>query len=108
MYQTNLVLEARKVTIDTEVLTLTELGEPIRKIEWKTVYEDSLKTANQFSLLTSSFMPAENLRCKDCLPTFRKTFEVFIKIKETILTSIEERFQAVIRLTISSGFLVLN
>src|SRR6218665_1871818 len=46
--QTKLMLEARKATIDVEVLNLTELAKPIRKIEWKTVYEDSLKTTNQF------------------------------------------------------------
>jgi len=35
------VFEVRKAKIDVEVLNLTELGEPIRKIEWKTVYEDT-------------------------------------------------------------------
>jgi len=35
------MLEARKATIDVEVLNLTELSEPIRMIEWKTVYVDT-------------------------------------------------------------------
>jgi len=42
------VPDARKATIHVEVLNQTELGEHIRKIEWKTVYDDSLKTANPF------------------------------------------------------------
>src|SRR6218665_2369197 len=46
-------------------------------------------------VLMSSFTPAENLRLEDCLPIFRNTFKVFIKIMETILMSIEERLQAV-------------
>jgi len=57
--------------------------------------EDGLETANQFSLLTASFTLTKNLRFKDCLSKFRKTLKVFIKIKKTLLTSIEERFQAV-------------
>ena len=39
IHQTNLVLEAREATIDVEVMNLTELGEPLRKIEAKTVYD---------------------------------------------------------------------
>jgi len=48
IHQTNLVLEAQKVTMDVEVLNLTDLGKLIKRIESKTAYEDSLKTANQF------------------------------------------------------------
>lgn len=33
------MLEAREATIDVEVMNLTELGEPLRKIEAKTVYD---------------------------------------------------------------------
>ena len=46
-YQTNLVLEA-----DIVLLNLTEPGEPIGKIEWETVYEDSLNVENQYFSLT--------------------------------------------------------
>jgi len=56
------VLEARKATINIEVLNLTELGEPIGRGMENCLYEDSLKTANQFFLLTLSFTPTKNVR----------------------------------------------
>ena len=88
--QTNLMLEARKATINVEVLNLTELGELIRKIAWKTVYEDSLKTANQFFLL--KFHTSRKFKIQRLPANIYKKIKVFIKIKETVLTSIEGRF----------------
>jgi len=48
IHQTNVMFQAGNAAIDVWVLNLTALGEPIRKTEWKAVYEDSLglKTAN--------------------------------------------------------------
>ena len=82
IHQTNLMHEARKATIDAKVLNMTELGEPIGKIKWKTVYKENEKR-QPISLLTTSFTLAENARLKDCLSIFRKTLKVFIKVKDT-------------------------
>ena len=63
----------------------------------ETVHEDSVTAVTNF-FTDVEFHTSGKFKTQIayCLPKFRKTLKVFIKIKETLFTLTEERFQAVL------------